>query len=75
MLNTLLPPLLKDEGDGKKVGKIAELLYVVIRVLNSGKEINLKVYIHICHTIGLLVINHFPWARMNETLHDVSINT
>ena len=57
------------------MGKIAELLYVVIRVLNSGKEINLKVYIHICHTIGLLVINHFPWARMNETLHDVSINT
>ena len=43
-VNTLLPPLLKNEGDGKKVGKIAEILYVDIRVLNSGKEINLKVY-------------------------------
>ena len=47
-VNTLLPPLLKNEGDGKKVGKIAEILYVDIRVLNTGKEINLKVYMHIC---------------------------
>jgi hypothetical protein len=62
---------MKNQEDGKKVGKIGELLYVVIRALNSGKKIDLKVYQHVCHMIGILVITKFPWARMNETLHDV----
>ena len=60
-----------DAPKGEKVGKIAELLYVVIRVLNTNKKINVKVFKHVCHMIGMLVITHFPWARMNETMHSV----
>jgi hypothetical protein len=61
-----------DPADGRKIAKIAELLFVVIRVLNTGKKIRLKLYKHVCHMIGMQVIANFPWARMNETMHSVS---
>ena len=67
----VLPALMIETSKGQKVGKVAELLYVVIRVLNTDKKINVKVFKHICHMIGMLVITHFPWARMNETMHSV----
>ena len=68
----ILPTIMKDTAKGEKLANIAELLYVVIRVLNTDKKIDLEMYKRICHMIGLQVITHFPWAKMNETMHSVS---
>jgi hypothetical protein len=61
-----------DEALGRVVGKLAELLYVVYRVINSSKKINVKVFKHVCHMIGILVVNKLPWVHMNQTMHSVS---
>ena len=68
----LLPALVRDKAVAGKIGKISELLYVIIRVLNTDKKINVAKYKHVCHMVGVLVISTFPWARMNETTHSVS---
>ena len=67
----LLPPLIRDKAAGQRISKLCELLYVIIRVLNTDSKIDVKLYKHICHVVGILVVHNYPWARMNDTLHSV----
>ena len=69
----VLPELMKDKAKGEKLGMIADLFHVVIKVLNTNKRIDLDLYKRLCHIIGIQIISHFPWAVMGETVHSVSM--
>ena len=68
----VLPSLINNKQLASTVGKIAELFYVVVRVLNTDRLVDVSLYKRVCHSIGILIVSRIKWARMNETIHSVS---
>ena len=69
----LMPELMNDKSAGKMIGKLTRKCYLVFRVLNTDSKIDVKLYQHVCHVIGISVVHAYPWARMNETTHSVNL--
>ena len=61
-----------DRKDRTAIIKLTQLLQIVILVINSDRIVNVLEYKKLCQRIGLLVVNTWPWAVMNQTLHIVS---
>ena len=44
-------------------------LSVILRVISSTRQINIELFDQLCKEFSLNLIENFPWARLNHTLH------
>lgn len=44
-------------------------LSVILRVISSTCQVNIELFDHLCKEFSLNLIENFPWARLNHTLH------
>ena len=67
-----LVPVLKELCHQRYVDHLLLLhkqLSIILRIVSCTRKINIELFKILCYEMNLNLINNFPWARLNHTLH------
>lgn len=62
-------PMLCDRRYIDNVLLLHRQLSVILRIVSSTRQINVELFHQMCKDFSMNLINNFPWARLNHTLH------